>query len=306
MKADLHVHTVHSGASTLPFLRHMLRESYNAPEEVYRLAKARGMDLVAITDHDQISGALALGDRDDVIVGCEVTAEFPDEPLCVHLNVLDVTEDQHREIQRRRRDIRDLMPYLRAERIFTSLNHVASGINGPLTGSHVAALMPWVDALEIRNGSRLPGQNRTAAGLAAANGKVAMAGSDAHTRYAIGRTWVEAPAATNREEFLRELRAGRVRVGGEHGGYYRLAHDIVRAAAGFYRDRLRLLLEHPLSWERHAFWWGGLAAMPVVAIPLVVAIRHFVQEARFNRGLLFDLVACPPAERAAALLQEAA
>ena len=306
MKADLHVHTFHSGASTLPFLKHVLRESYNTPERAYRIAKARGMDLVAITDHDQIRGALALGDRDDVIVGCEVTAEFPGERLCVHLNVLDVTERQHEEIRRRRRDVRDLMPYLRTEGIFTSLNHVASGINGPLTGSHVAALMPWVDALEVRNGSRLPSQNRTAVSLATAYGKTAMAGSDAHTRCAIGRTWVTAPAATNRAEFLRELRAGRVEVGGEHGGYMRLASDIVLAAAGFYRDRLRLLAERPLSWRRHAFWWGGLLAMPVVALPLLLAIGHFVQEARFNRGLLFDLVARPPAARPAALLQEAA
>ena len=93
-------------------LSRVLRESYNTAGAVYRLAKARGMDLVAITDHDAIGGALVLGDRDDVIVGCEVTAEFPDEPFRVHLNVLDITQTQHDEIQRRRRDVRDLLPYL--------------------------------------------------------------------------------------------------------------------------------------------------------------------------------------------------
>ena len=209
------------------------------------------MDLVAITDHDAIGGALALGDRNDVIAGCEVTAEFPGEPFCVHLNVLDITAAQHDEIQRRRRDVRDLLPYLRAQGVFTSLNHVASGVNGPITGAHVAALLPWVDAVEIRNGSRLPSQNRTAAGLATAYGKVELAGSDAHSPHAIGRTWVDAPAASTRGEFMRELRAGRVRVGGEHGGYFRLANDIVRAASGFYSDRFRMLLERPLSWHRH-------------------------------------------------------
>ncbi len=295
MKADLHVHTRYSGYSTLPGLTRVLRESYNTPEQVYRLAKARGMDLVAITDHDAIGGALALGDRNDVIVGCEVTAELPGEPFCVHLNVLDITAAQHDEIQRRRRDVRDLLPYLRAQGVFTSLNHVASGINGPITGAHVAALLPWVDAVEIRNGSRLPGQNRTAAGLATAYGKVELAGSDAHTPHAIGRTWVDAPAASTRGEFMRELRAGRVRVGGEHGGYFRLANDIVRAASGFYSDRFQMLLERPLSWHRHAFCWLGLAALPVIAVPLVLAVAHFVQEARFNRGLLFDLVAQPAA-----------
>ena len=169
MRADLHVHTRYSGPSTLPGLGRVLRESYNTPEQVYRLAKARGMDLVAITDHDAIGGALALGDRGDVIVGCEVTAEFPDEPFCVHLNVLDITETQHDEVQRRRRNVRDLMPYLRAQGIFTSLNHVASGINGPITGSHVAfrrATPAWAAGLIARAGGdqRAQGRQRRAAG----------------------------------------------------------------------------------------------------------------------------------------------
>ena len=45
-------------------------------------------------------------------------------------------------------------------------DHVASGINGPITAPHVAALLPWVNALETINGSRLPVQNRTARVLA--------------------------------------------------------------------------------------------------------------------------------------------
>ena len=59
---------------------------------------------------------------------------------------IDITPAQHDEIQRLRTDIRELLPYLRYQGIYTSLNHVASGINGPLTGAHVAAILPWVDA----------------------------------------------------------------------------------------------------------------------------------------------------------------
>ena len=71
------------------------------------------MDLVTVTDHDQISGALALRQTATTsIVGCEVTAEWPDIDLCVHLNVLDITASQHDEIQRLRHDVRQLMPYL--------------------------------------------------------------------------------------------------------------------------------------------------------------------------------------------------
>ena len=59
MKLDTHVHTVHSGRATVFPFNHFMRESYNTPESVYATARKRGMDLVTITDHDQISGAVA-------------------------------------------------------------------------------------------------------------------------------------------------------------------------------------------------------------------------------------------------------
>lgn len=71
MKLDTHVHTVYSGKSTLTPLDRLLLESYNAVEDVYRLAKSRAMDLVAITDPDEIDGALTIAHRPDVIVGCD-------------------------------------------------------------------------------------------------------------------------------------------------------------------------------------------------------------------------------------------
>jgi predicted metal-dependent phosphoesterase TrpH len=209
VELDTHVHTFHSGNSTIAPLQHLLRESYNTPASVYQVAKARGMDLVAITDHDQISGALALAHLPDVIVGCEVTGVFPDDGVRVHLNVFGLDEAQHREVQRLRRDVRELVPYLRQQRLFTSLNHVASGINGPITAPHVAALLPWVHALEINNGSRLPVQNRTAQCLAEACGKVGIAGSDSHTHRGIGHTWTEVPGARTRDEFMRGRSARR-------------------------------------------------------------------------------------------------
>ena len=48
-------------SGNLPFLGS--RDCYSSPADVYRVAKARGMDLVAITDHDSIDGALELLDR---------------------------------------------------------------------------------------------------------------------------------------------------------------------------------------------------------------------------------------------------
>lgn len=293
MKVDLHVHTFHSGLTTIYPLSLFMKESYNSPEGVYRRAKARGMDLVTITDHDVISGALSIADRPDVIVGCEITGVFPNDGVRVHLGALGLDEAQHREIQRLRHDIRELLPYLKQERIFTTLNHVASRINGHITAPHIAAVMPWVDGLEVINGSRLPSQNRTAACIADACRKVGVAGSDSHTRRGIGRTWVEAPRATTREEFLTELHAGRVTVGGRQGHYFTMASDMLRLAAGFYVERVSLLARAPLSWRKHAFVLGGILGLPLLAIPLAGALAHFILEERFNRALLFDLVKRP-------------
>jgi predicted metal-dependent phosphoesterase TrpH len=270
-----------------------MRESYNSVEGVYRRAKARGMDLVAITDHDTIDGALLIADRPDVIVGSEVTGVFPRDGVRVHLGVLGLSESQHHEVQRRRHDIGELLPYLRQERLFTSINHVASRINGSITAAHIAALLPWIDGIEIRNGSRMSSQNRTAAALAAAHGKVGVAGSDSHTGRGIGRTWIEAPDATDRDTFLDALRAGRVRVGGGEGHYFTMASDICRMATGFYIDRVRRLIASPADWRRHAMLAGGLLGLPLIAIPLAVALGHFILEDRFNRELLVDLVARP-------------
>lgn len=292
MKLDTHVHTRYSGRSTLRPMNHLLLESYNTVEQVYRLAKSRGMDLVAITDHDTIEGALTIAHRPDVIVGCEVTAAFPDG-VRVHLGVLGLDEGQHREVQRLRRDVRELLPYLNSQRLFTSLNHVASRINGTLTAAHVAAVLPWIDGLEVRNGSRLPCQNRTAGALAAAHGRVGVGGSDSHTGRGIGHTWVEVPGATSREHFLEGLRAGTGVVGGRQGHYFTMAEDICRIATSFYRDRIRLLVERPGDWRRHAVVAGAILGLPLIAVPLAVALGHFVLEDRFNRDLLVDLVARP-------------
>jgi len=293
LKLDSHVHSIHSGrASVFPF-NHFMRESYNTPESVYQTAKRRGMDLVTITDHDHISGALALGARPDVLIGCEVTAEFPDVDLCVHLNVLDVTPAQHAEIDRLRLDVRELMPYLRHNDVYTSLNHVASGINGPLTAAHLAAVLPWVDGLEVINGTRLPSQNRTAMCLAAAAGKHTLGGGDSHTGRGIGLTWTEVPGARSREEFMTGLRAGRGIAGGAHGGSRTMMSDMWRFTGNYLAESVSTTTASPANWRGYAHTFGGILMLPIVPVLMAAPFVHFLHEHRFNRDLLYDLVSRP-------------
>ncbi len=64
------------------------------PEQVYGRAKARGMDLVTITDHDTIAGAMTLKSGfEGFIIGEEVTVFFPEDRCKLHVNVWDMTPE---------------------------------------------------------------------------------------------------------------------------------------------------------------------------------------------------------------------
>jgi predicted metal-dependent phosphoesterase TrpH len=107
----------------LPVLEHLGRDSYSDPHEVYAVAKRRGMDLVTITDHDSIEGALLLAQLPDFIVGEEVTCVVPGGRH-VHLNVWGIDERQHGQIAARRHDAEALFALLAEQRIPAAVNHL--------------------------------------------------------------------------------------------------------------------------------------------------------------------------------------
>ncbi len=76
-RVDMHCHSAASAAARLGIQRSLgLPECATSPEEVYELAKRRGMDFVTITDHDTIDGCLEIADRQDVFISVELTAWF--------------------------------------------------------------------------------------------------------------------------------------------------------------------------------------------------------------------------------------
>src|ERR671916_673139 len=102
-RSDLHCHSTASETSKLGVQRSLgLPECATPPEEVYALAKRRGMDFVTITDHDTIDGALAIADRPDVFVSEELTAGFRGEPQQVHVLCFGITPDDHAWLQAHR------------------------------------------------------------------------------------------------------------------------------------------------------------------------------------------------------------
>src|SRR2546428_10021948 len=85
-RVDMHCHSSASEHSRLGVQRAVgLPECATAPQEVYELAKRRGMDFVTITDHDTIAGVMQIAERPDVFVSEELTAHFRGEGQAVHV-----------------------------------------------------------------------------------------------------------------------------------------------------------------------------------------------------------------------------
>ncbi|HET7746936.1 MAG TPA: PHP-associated domain-containing protein, partial [Vicinamibacteria bacterium] len=237
MRCDLHVHSRHSGAAALPVIGRLGRECHSEPMAVYETARARGMDLFTLTDHDSIAGCLELAGRPDTFVSEEVTCLLPGGRQ-VHLGVFDLTEPQHEGIAARRADAQGLFAYLAEQRIPACLNHPFSGLTGARETGDLLAAFDAVRLVETRNGMIPATCNRRAAEAARDTGRAECGGSDAHTLASVARSWTAVKAAT-REEFLAGLRAARVIPVGRSGTYARLTRDVGAIVAGGLSERFR-------------------------------------------------------------------
>jgi predicted metal-dependent phosphoesterase TrpH len=255
MRCDLHVHSIASGMCNTPILSRICRESYNQPAEVYTRLKQLGMSIVTLTDHDSIDAGEALRKHADFFLSEEVTVQMPGGTE-MHLGVYGITERDHIEIQRRRKDFISLMMYLTEKKLFFSVNHVFSGLTGRRLDEDFRWFASYVPAFESRNGQMWPKANEDAARLASRFGKIAVGGSDSHTIAGVGRTFTEVGGARTVEEFFAGLRAGQGQVYGEHGGYLKLTVDVFSIVWSLWMEKPWTLALMPLSLLVPAFTAG--------------------------------------------------
>ena len=205
----MHCHSTASQLSRLGVQRSLgLPECATPPEEVYELAKRRGMDFVTITDHDTIDGCLELGDRPDCFVSEELTARFAGEPQAVHVLCYGITPGDHEWLQAHAGDVEACAAYLHENEIACALAHPFYNVGAPLTRRHRRRLAELFPIWEVRNGSRAAELNMPAVLYVETHAGTGIGGSDDHAGVDIGRTFTEAPAASTPEEFLRHLREG--------------------------------------------------------------------------------------------------
>ncbi|MFI4992993.1 MAG: glycosyltransferase [Solirubrobacterales bacterium] len=231
-RADLHCHSTASQVSRLGVQRALgLPECATPPQEVYELAKRRGMDFVTITDHDTIDGVLEISARPDVFVSEELTAHFRDEPQAVHVLCYGITPSDHEWLQAHSGDVELCAAYLYEREIACALAHPYYNVGAPLTARHRRRLAELFGVWEIRNGARARELNRPAATYVATRDGIGIGGSDDHAGVDIGRTFTEAPAAATPAEFLAFLRAGQVTARGKQGSAAKWAHAAIALAA---------------------------------------------------------------------------
>ncbi len=228
----MHCHSTASQVSKLGVQRALgLPECATPPEEVYALAKRRGMDFVTITDHDTIDGVLEIADRPDVFVSEELTAWFRGEPQAVHVLCYGITAEDHEWLQTNSGDVELCAMYLYDREIACALAHPYYAVGAPLTARHRRRLAELLDIWETRNGARARELNRPAAMYVATLDGTGIGGSDDHAGIDIGRTWTEAPDAATPAEFLAHMRAGRVSAHGKQGSAAKWAHAAIALAA---------------------------------------------------------------------------
>jgi glycosyltransferase involved in cell wall biosynthesis/predicted metal-dependent phosphoesterase TrpH len=231
-RVDMHCHSTASQLSRLGIQRSLgLPECATPPEEVYELAKRRGMDFVTITDHDTIDGCLELADRPDCFVSEELTARFAGEPQAVHVLCYGITPGDHEWLQAHSGDVEACAAYLDENGIACALAHPFFNVGAPLTRRHRRRLAELFPIWEVRNGSRAAELNMPAVIYIETHGGTGIGGSDDHAGVDIGRTYTEVPDGVRMpEEFLECLRGGEAEAGGEQGSAAKWTHAAMALA----------------------------------------------------------------------------
>lgn len=262
MKIDLHVHSRFSTRPSQWVLQKIgCPESFTDPVMLREIALNRGMSMVTITDHNTIDGALEIAHLPDVFISEEVTTYFPEDGCKIHVLALNITEQQHRDIQRVRSSIFDLTAFLTQEDIFHILAHPLYSTNDRLTVDHFEQLLLLFKHFEL-NGARDERQNSILTAIVGALTPMDMerlmekhriepgfpepwkkhltAGSDDHSSLNIARKYTEVKGVQNLKGFLNGISTGQCRTQGIEATPLTLSYTLYSIAYQFYRTKFRL------------------------------------------------------------------
>lgn len=293
IKVDCHVHSRHSRMVAISSkLANLIgaNESYNELEDIYKTAKKRGMDYVAITDHDVLGGALILNDKyPDVIVGEELEVKASDDGHQVHIITLGINEKNHKDLQDLRHiGLKETTDYLKANKIAHYLAHVSFSVSGlDLYPELIDEWMKYVDTIEVANGVRTKKENRFAQIIANLYNKNMAGGSDSHTLRGVGRTYTVARRASNKKQFLEELFKGNTYAAGSQGNFLKLFYDAYLITYNSFYETLLKPSEKKNRPRYKKYFLDYLALLALFPLALSIlpaaAIAHSHQKGQANK-----------------------
>jgi predicted metal-dependent phosphoesterase TrpH len=183
MKIDMHVHTCYSADSNLQL------------DDIIQAVEERRLDGIAVTDHNDIQGALRLKQLAPfpVIVGEEIMTDdgeiigyFLDEKIDPGLPLLDTIA----QIKKQGGLVAVPHPFDRLRS--SALKH-----------NNLEIIADHLDLVEVFNSRNVFKQdNQLAKEFAEKAGLVKIAGSDAHTKPEIGAAWIEIETFNGASDFL--------------------------------------------------------------------------------------------------------
>jgi predicted metal-dependent phosphoesterase TrpH len=214
VRVDLHLHT------------HRSHDSATSYQALTAACRRRRLDVIAITDHNRIEGALEFRDLGGqrCIVGEEVTTTegeiiglFLKEFIPPRLS----PEETIAEIKRQGGVVYMPHPFDRLRR-------------SVIKPEALVRVAPLLDAVEVLN-ARLhsASQNEDALRFARERGLLIGAGSDAHIAFEVGAAGVELPDFDDAESFKRALASARV--------FGKPSIPLVHLASSFHKYRKRYL-----------------------------------------------------------------
>jgi predicted metal-dependent phosphoesterase TrpH len=191
MRIDLHCHTCHSGDSLTTF------------DALLHWMDRRGLDMVAITDHNTIAGALEFQRRapDRFVIGEEIKTSEGE------LIALFLGEQVPPGLS-----LAETIAHVHGQGGLVGVSHPLDRLRGEAIGQRrLQAIHTRLDFLETFNARTvLPRDNRLSRELAVRWGLPGSAGSDAHAPFEVGRAYVEMPCFVGHQDFLDCLAQGQV------------------------------------------------------------------------------------------------
>jgi len=296
-RADLHCHSRFSIFKY--FRRANTRDCYNAPEDVYRIAKERGMSFVTLTDHDSIDGALYLlnkhPDMTDFFIGEEVETYFEETGQRIHVGVWGLNEEQHREIQRLRRNIRELVPYLKQQQLAFGINHLFQNYRMKNVASrYIGELIEMFDIFEVMNGAMASFHNKMVQQLVVtlqADGRrmSMVGGSDAHTLKHVAKVHTVSKGETPLE-FIDNVRRGDCFAWGSEMRFRDLVADIYLLMLAYHGETVNdFRSTEYTAMDKTIQLAARLASIPtaISGLPAAITSLNYLKQIVVTKGISY-------------------